>query len=92
VNRWYQRHVLAFRWRCFVMLCLAFLAFGLGSLNLFLLLRANTALIAEHGWQALRDGAAQQLAELLASGVLSVLAWIVFKSCEHRLVHWLNEE
>ena len=68
------------------------MVFGLGSLNLFLLLRANTALIAEHGWQALRDGAATQLAELLASGVVSVLAWIVFKSCEHRLVHWLNEE
>jgi hypothetical protein len=92
VNRWFQRVVLGRRWLCFVVLGLSFFAFGAGTFNLFLLLRANTALIVDHGWQALADGAAQQFVELVVTGVLSVAAWVVFKACEHRLVHWLSDE
>jgi hypothetical protein len=92
VNHWFQRVVLARRWLCFIVLCLSFFAFGAGTFNLFVLLKMNTALIAEHGWQALADGAAQQFVELMLTGLLSIAAWIVFKACEHRLVHWLNEE
>ena len=84
--------MLARRWVCFVVLCLSFFAFGAASVNLFLLLRANTGLISEHGWQAVVDGGGQQFAELTLTGVFCVVAWIVFKACEHRLVHWLNEE
>ncbi len=92
MNHWFQRVVLARRWLCFIVLCLAFFSFGLGTVNLFKLLQMNTALIAEHGWQALADGAAQQFFELTATGALSIVAWVVFKACEYRLVHWLNEE
>jgi len=92
VNRWFQRVVLGRRWLCFVVLGLSFFAFGAGTFNLFLLLRANTALIVDHGWQALADGAAQQFVELVVTGMLSVAAWVVFKACEHRLVHWLSDE
>jgi hypothetical protein len=86
---WFQRTVLARRWLTFVVMGLAFFAFGAGSLNLFFLLKANTALLAEHGWMAAIDGGLQQLVELLATGYLSVAAYVVFKACEHALVHHL---
>jgi len=71
---------------------LAFLAFGAGTVNLFMLLKANTDLVFEHGLQALGDGAAQQLVELLVTAYLSMAAYLVFKSCEQRLVHWLADD
>jgi hypothetical protein len=40
---------------------------------------------------ALGDGAAQQLIELLVTAYLSMLAYVLFKACEHRLVHWLAD-
>jgi hypothetical protein len=92
LTRWFRRTVLERRWLCFFVLGLSFFAFGAGTVNLFRLLDANLTLIADHGWQALADGGAQQLLELLATGYLSMLAWVLFKTCEHRLVHWLNEE
>jgi hypothetical protein len=88
---WFQRVVLRRVWLSFVVLVLAFFAFGVGSLNLFFLLRANTVLLLEHGWIALGDGAAEQLAELLLTGVLSMAAYVVFKACEYRLAHWLTD-
>ena len=92
LTRWFRRAVLGRRWLCFVVLGLSFFAFGVGTVNLFRLLGANVSLIAEHGWQAVVDGGAQQLAELVATGYLSMMAWVFFMACEHRLVHWLNEE
>ena len=86
---WFQRTVLARRWLTFVVMGLAFFAFGAGSLNLFFLLKANTAFLAEHGWMAALDGGVQQLLELLATGYLSIAAYVVFKACEHALVHHL---
>lgn len=87
----FRRHVLAHRGRCFVMLMLAFVAFGVGSLNLFMLLAANLRLIAEHGWIALGDGALWQLLELSLTVVVSLAAYVVFKACEYRLVHDISE-
>jgi hypothetical protein len=46
-------------------------------------------LIARHGWQALMDGAAQQLLEVVATGYVSMLAYVVFKACEASLVRGL---
>ena len=68
---------------------LSFFVFGASSLNLFFLLKANTALILEHGWMALADGGAAQLVELLVTGYISMLAYLVFKACEYSLVHGL---
>ena len=56
-------------------------------MNLFFLLKANGELLATHGWQAAMDGAAQQLIELLITGYVSMAAYVVFKACEHALVH-----
>lgn len=78
-------------WLSFIVMGLSFFAFGVGSLNLFYLLRANTSLVVDHGWMALMDGGAQQLAELLFTGYLSMAAYVVFKACEYRLAHWLGD-
>lgn len=89
--RWFQRVVLRRIWLSFVVLGLSFFAFGAGSLNLFFLLRANTVLVVDHGWMALMDGGARQLAELLITGYLSMAAYVVFKACEYRLAHWMAD-
>lgn len=70
----------------FVLMGLFAVAFGLISLNIFNVLRANLALIAEHGTMALLDGAAWQLAELVVSGYLSLGCYVLFKVCERVLV------
>lgn len=88
---WFQRAVLGRRWATFVLLGLAFFGFGAGTLNLFLLLRANAQLLADHGWQAVMDGGLQQLVELLLSGYASMACYVVFKACEYSLVRQLAE-
>jgi hypothetical protein len=87
--RAFHRTVLARRWLSFVVLCLSFAVFGASTLNLFIVLRANLGLIADHGLMALADGAAQQLLELLLTLALGMSAYIVFKACEYRLVQGL---
>jgi len=89
MQAWLDRVVFARAWLTFVVLVAAFLVFGAGTYNLFLLLKANLELIAEHGMQALADGAAQQFVELMFSAVLSMAAYVLFKACEHKLVHRL---
>ena len=91
LKRWFHRAVLSRLWLSYVVMCLAFFAFGIGTLNLFYLLRANSALLVDHGWQALMDGGAMQLMELLFSGFAAMAAYVVFKACECRLVHWLAD-
>ena len=89
MRRWYQRVVLQRRWLAFLVMGLAFLGFGAGTLNLFFLLRANAELLAEHGLQAVMDGGLQQLVELLLTGYAGMACYVVFKSCEYALVrHW----
>ena len=85
VKRWFRRTVLSRAWLTFLVMGLAFFVFGLGTYNIFVLLSANVDLIAHHGWQALMDGAARQLVELVTTGYLSMAAYVLFKTCEHRL-------
>jgi hypothetical protein len=87
MRRWFHRVVLARRWATFLVMGLAFLLFGAGTLNIFYVLKANLALLSEHGWMAAMDGGLQQLVELLITGYASQAAYIVFKACEHSLVH-----
>lgn len=91
MKHWFQRVVLARRWATFLVLGLSFLAFGGTSLNLLFIAKANLDLIVEHGWQALIDGGALQMLEILATGYLSMAAYVVFKTCEARLVRWLAD-
>jgi hypothetical protein len=89
LKRWFHRAVLARVWATYLCMGLSFFVFGVGSLNLFYMLRANTDLLWMHGWQAVMDGGLRQLAELLFSGYLAMAAYVVFKACEHQLVHRL---
>ena len=92
MKRWFHRLVLSRRWATFVVLGLSFVAFGAGSLNLFFVFKANINLLLEHGWMAVVDGGGQQLLELLITGYASMAAYVVFKACEYRLVHWLTDK
>ena len=91
MRRWFHRTVLARRWATFLVMGLSFLAFGVGSLNLFNVARANLRLITDHGWMAVMDGGGLQLFEVLVTGYLSTLAYLIFKACEYSLVHWLGD-
>ena len=54
---------------------LAFIGFGVGTLNLFMLFKANAELFAAYGGrQAIMDGGLQQLIELLRHGYASLAA------------------
>jgi len=89
MKNWFQRVILSRRWATFLVLGLSFLVFGITSLNLFSMARANFELIAENGWQALADGGAQQLLELVVGGYVSMAPYVVAKACEAPLVKWL---
>jgi ABC-type multidrug transport system fused ATPase/permease subunit len=89
VSAWLDRVVFRRAWLTFIVLVASFLVFGAGTYNLFLLLKANLDLIAEHGAQALADGAAQQFVELMFTAAISMAAYVLFKACEHQLVRRL---
>jgi hypothetical protein len=89
MKRWFHSAVMSRRWLTFLVMGLAFFAFGVGTFNIFMLFSANFDFIQRHGWQALMDGAARQLVELVVTGYLSMAAYVVFKACEHRLAHEL---
>lgn len=91
MNTLFQQHVLSRLWLTFIVLGLSFLAFGAGTVNLGLLLMANARLFGENGWAAIPDGGLQQLLELSLTGYLSMAAYVVFKTCEHRLSDWLGD-
>ncbi|MDZ7814261.1 MAG: hypothetical protein U5L74_14685 [Ideonella sp.] len=85
-RRWFQRTVLTRPWLCFVALGLSFFAFGAGSINLFFLMRANVALVLEHGWVALMEGAPG------GWSVAGLCSWPLTFRREQRLTRWLLDE
>jgi len=91
LRRHFQRVVLTRPWLTFVVMGLAFFCFGMVTLNLLHLLRANADLILDNGVMALVDGGALQLLQLVADGYLAMLAYVVLKTCEHTLSHWLAD-
>ena len=86
----FQRLVLSRVWLTFIVLGIAFFGFGAGTVNLGLLLMQSTRFLGENGWRAVMDGGLAQLAELIATGYLSMASYVVFKTCEHRLSGWLG--
>jgi hypothetical protein len=87
----FQRWILARLWLTFVVLGVSFFVFGAATVNLGRLFLANSRLLSEYGWQAVMDGALWQLIDLVATGYLSMAAYVVFKTCERRLSDWLSE-
>lgn len=90
LKRWFHRTVLSRRWLTFIVMGFAFLGFGAGTVNLLMLFSANATFIASYGWEALMEGGARQFVELVVSGYLSMAAYVLFKTCEHRLVDDLS--
>ena len=91
LRRHFQRAVLTRPWLTFIVMGLAFFCFGMVTLNLLHLLRANAELIIDNGVMALADGGARQLFELIVNGYVAMLAYVVMKTCEHTLSHWLAD-
>ena len=87
LHRAFSRYVLAHASVTFVALCASFGLFGAGTLNLFKMFSDNWDFITLHGLMALKEGAALQLLELLMYLGISMLNYVVFKACEHSLVH-----
>jgi hypothetical protein len=90
MNTLFQKLILSRLWLTFIVLGLSFLAGALGTLNLVTLLIANLSLLRDYGLSALMDGGLQQLFELTLQGLISCVAYVVFKTCEHRLSDWLG--
>jgi hypothetical protein len=90
LKRWFHRIVLSRRWLTFVVMGIAFLTFGAGTVNLLMVFSANLSFIGRYGWEALMEGGARQFAGLVITGYLSMAAYVVFKTCEHHLVHDLS--
>ena len=79
---------LTFHWLLtFALMGVFGLLFGLVSLNIISLLHANFSLIVKHGGMALMHGALLQMIELIFYGLLSIVFWLLFKACEHVLLH-----
>ena len=66
-------------WITFIWMGVFFVAFGVSSLNLFMLFKANFDLYLEHGAMVIDDGALRQLLELIAYGYLSLLFYLLFQ-------------
>jgi hypothetical protein len=67
-----------------------FLLFGVTSVNLFVLLKANLDLFLDYGVMVIADGALEQLVDLLGSAYLSMVFYLLFKVCERVLVERLT--
>lgn len=88
LNAWLYRH-----YGCtFLLMGASFFVFGVLSLNLIYVLKANIDLILEHGIMAVADGAGSQFLELMAYGYLSLAFFVVFKCCETILVKRLTRQ
>ena len=70
----------------FVLMGVFFLLFGLTSVNLFVLLKANIELFLDYGLMVIADGALEQLVDLVGSVYLGMVFYLLFKVCERILV------
>ena len=86
LHDWLAAHELI----CFVLMTVAFLLFGLLSLDLVKVLSANAGYLWMNGWEGLMDGGFRQLLELCGTALLAIAAYLAFKLCEHVLLHRLS--
>jgi hypothetical protein len=79
-------------WLTFLLMGVFFLLFGVTSVNLFVLLKANIELFIEYGTMVIADGALEQLIDLILSAYLSITFFVLFKVCERVIVERLTEK
>jgi hypothetical protein len=70
----------------FLLMGVFFLLFGLASINLYVVLKANVDLFLHYGLMVIDDGALMQLGEIAGSVCLSILFFVMFAICERILV------
>src|SRR5262249_33318467 len=70
----------------YVLMGALFIAFGITSIDLFFLLKANIRLYIEYGAMVIDDGALRQLAEIVAMAAISIACFIAFALCERILI------
>ncbi len=70
----------------FILLMASGLAFGAMTLNIFRLVAANWKFITTYGLMALKDGGLEQAFELMMTGMLSMIVYLIFKFCENILI------
>lgn len=80
---WLGRHTIS----CFLLMSLCFIFFGLFSLDLVRVFSANAEYIFSNGVAGLMDGGLLQLLELCLGAMGAMICYLVFKICEHILVH-----
>jgi len=76
----------------FLLLGACFLAFGVTSVNLFVLIMMNVNLFIDYGLMVIEDGALRQLAELLGLALLSGVFYLGFAVCDRTLLRRLTGE
>ena len=74
----------------FVLMGAFFLLFGVLSVNLFFLFKANLGLFVDHGLMVVDDGALDQLLELLGQALLCIMFLVLFAVSERILVKRLT--
>ena len=80
---WLGRHTIL----CFLLMSFSFIFFGLFPLDLLRVFSANADYISGNGISGLMDGGLQQLLELCLGAIGAMFCYLVFKICEHILVH-----
>jgi hypothetical protein len=88
-RRWLD-FLYAHAWLTFALMVTFFLCFGITSVNLFILLKMNLDLFVQYGLMVIEDGALEQLFDLIASAILSIIFFLLFKVCERILVERLT--
>jgi hypothetical protein len=86
MNDWMSKFLTAHWLLTFLMMSVFAALLALSTFNLFVALNANIELIRRYGIMALRDGAFQQLLELIGYGYVSLFFYLLFKACERVLV------
>ena len=77
------------RWPSFFLFVLAGLAaivFAYSTFNLFSHAMANLEFVFKYTWTAVLNGALVQAIELLLMGGISLICWLIFKTCEQILI------
>ena len=70
----------------FALMTVAFVVFGVLTLDLVKYVAANASFLLEYGVLALLDGGLLQFAELWFEALLALGAYLVFKLCEQALL------
>lgn len=87
------RRIITYHWFSTLLLMTLFaLVFGVMTVNIYELAKANLSLIARYGSTALADGALQQFLGLVLCGFVASIAYTLIKACERVLVRRILED